>query len=526
MIKVNKIVIVGGGSAGWMTAAYLIKTFPSKQITVLESPDIPIVGVGESTLASITEFRDYLGIDEKEFMQKTNASYKMSIKFTDFYSKNSGSFHYPFGKPNFEKTASGFDDWFQIKHTYPDTPLTDFVQSYFPSSFLFENNKFATNESGMYNPYNKKTDVAYHFDATMFGLWLKESYCIPRGVSYIEGTVVDAVTSKDGIEALKLNNDSEVRADLFIDCTGFKSILLGGFLKEEFISYEDLLPNNSAWACQVPYKEKEKELEPFTHCTALKNGWCWNIPLWSRLGTGYVFSNKYTSSDEALEEFKSYLMSEKMIVPRTKEEVDSFNYRLIKMRVGIHKRTWVKNVVAIGLSAGFIEPLESNGLFTVTNFVSKLAKTLLRENVSKFDIDVYNISVYGVFRKFAEFVAMHYSLSHRDDSAYWQNINYKTFSKELETYTVSPVVGFQDLQDRKMFSNFLDPNAGITYVSVGMGYLVFDSVDIDMLRRGDSIKAFVDEQRDMFNSKKTIWRQASQHAPTLMQYLEKNIYGV
>jgi flavin-dependent dehydrogenase len=359
MINVNKVVIVGGGSAGWMTAAYLIKTFPNKQIVVLESPDIPIVGVGESTLASITEFRDYLGIDEKDFMQKTNASYKMSIKFTDFYSENGGSFHYPFGKPNFEKTASGFDDWFQIKHTYPDTPLTDFVQSYFPSSFLFENNKFATNESGVYSPYNKKTDVAYHFDATMFGLWLKESYCIPRGVSYIEGTVVDAITSKNGIEALKLNNNSEVHADLFIDCTGFKSILLGGFLKEEFISYEDLLPNNSAWACQVPYKEKEKELEPFTHCTALKNGWCWNIPLWSRLGTGYVFSNKYISSDEALEEFKSYLMSKKMIVPRTKEEVESFDYRLIKMRVGIHKRTWVKNVVAIGLSAGFIEPLES-----------------------------------------------------------------------------------------------------------------------------------------------------------------------
>lgn len=526
MINVNKVVIVGGGSAGWMTAAYLIKTFPNKQIVVLESPDIPIVGVGESTLASITEFRDYLGIDEKDFMQKTNASYKMSIKFTDFYSENGGSFHYPFGKPNFEKTASGFDDWFQIKHTYPDTPLTDFVQSYFPSSFLFENNKFATNESGVYNPYNKKTDVAYHFDATMFGLWLKESYCIPRGVSYIEGTVVDAAISEDGIEALKLTNGLDIRADLFIDCTGFKSFLLCGFLKEEFISYEDLLPNNSAWACQVPYKEKEKELEPFTHCTALKNGWCWNIPLWSRLGTGYVFSNKYVSSDEALEEFKSYLMSEKMVVPRTKEEVESFDYRLIKMRVGIHKRTWVKNVVAIGLSAGFIEPLESNGLFTVTNFVSKLAKTLLRENVSKFDIDVYNIAVYGVFRKFAEFVAMHYALSHRDDSLYWQNINSKTFSKELESYIASPVVGFQDLQDRKMFSNFLDPSAGITYVSVGMGYLVFDSVDIDMLRRGDSIKAFVDEQREMFNSKKIIWRQASQHAPTLMQYLEKNIYGV
>ena len=142
-------------------------------------------------------------------------------------------------------------------------------------------------------------------------------------------------------------------------------------LKEEFIPYGDMLPNNRAWATRMPYKDKEREMEPFTNSTALGHGWSWNIPSWERLGTGYVYSDKYISKEDALEEFKLYLMSDKMICPRTRKEVDDMEYRDIPMRVGIHKHTFVKNCVAIGLSAGFIEPLESNGLFSVHEFLFK-----------------------------------------------------------------------------------------------------------------------------------------------------------
>ena len=524
MINVNKIVIVGGGSSGWIAASYLIKTFPNIEIIVIESSDVPTVGVGESTLADFTEFRDYLEIDEKDFMRKTNASYKMSIKFTDFYDINSGGFHYPFGYPNLTDTNYGLIDWLEIKAFYPETPVNDFVNCYFPNSYLFENNKFATNSSGFYDPYNKTTDVAYHFDATLFGAWLRDDYCIPRGVLKIESTVIDFIENENGIDSLILQNGNKIKADLFIDCTGFKSLLLGKYLNEEFISYSDMLPNNKAWATKLKYKNKEKELEPYTNSTAIRNGWVWNIPLWSRIGTGYVYSDKYISSENALKEFKEHLCSNKMTIPRTKEEINDLEFVDISMRVGIHKRTWVKNVVAIGLSAGFIEPLESNGLFSTLKFTEKLSKTLLRGKVSQFDIDVYNGSVYGIFRKFAEFVSMHYSLSLREDSLYWKDISNKTFSKDFSEYKISSVVGFQDLQNKKMFTHEIKPTDGITYISVGMNYNFFDRVDQKMNLHGSDIKFYIDSQIKFFNEKKKKWELASKAAPTLYKYLEENIH--
>lgn len=322
MIKpCQKIVIVGGGSAGWMTAALLIKAFPTKDIFVIESPDYPILGVGESTLGGINSYCNYLGIDEKDFMTYTDASYKMSIKFTDFYEKDGGAFHYPFGVP-YTKDVDGMHDWFIKKHIYPDTPIEDYVRCYFPSAALFEQNKFSLNKYGQFDNYNPDWDVAYHFDATKFGLWLKNNYCLPRGVRLITDTVKDAAISDKGIDSLNLNNGGSIEADLFVDCTGFKSLLLGEYLKEPFNSYSDVLPNNRAWATRMPYKNKEEELEPFTNSTALGNGWVWNIPIWERLGTGYVYSDKYISPEDAKEEFKQHLMSNKMLFPRTREEVE------------------------------------------------------------------------------------------------------------------------------------------------------------------------------------------------------------
>ena len=314
MIKpLQKIVIVGVGSAGWMTAAALVKAFPEKDILVVESPDFAILGVGESTLGGINGYCKYLGIDEKDFMTYTDASYKMSIKFTDFYEKNSGAFHYPFGEPFVKDTHDGMHDWFYKKYFYPDTPIEDFVRCYFPSAALFEQNKFALNKYQQFDNYNPDWDVAYHFDATKFGLWLKERYCLPRGVRLITDTVSHVNVSETGITSLELQSGGHLSADLYIDCTGFKSLLLGEALKEPFISYEDMLPNNRAWATRMPYKDKEKELEPFTNSTAIGNGWVWNIPSWERLGTGYVYSDKYISPEDAKEEFKQHLMSDKMV---------------------------------------------------------------------------------------------------------------------------------------------------------------------------------------------------------------------
>jgi hypothetical protein len=521
---INKIVIVGGGSSGWISAAFLKKTFPEKEIVVIESPNVPTIGVGESTLADITNFREYLEIDEKEFMRATDASYKMSIKFNDFYNVDSGGFHYPFRAPHIYDTQNGLSDWLEIKAFYPEIPNEDFVRCYFPHAALFENNKYTLNNDGAFGVWNPKSDVAYHMDATKFGSWLRDKYCLPLGVVLLRTEVENASMSEDGISHLILSNGDTISADLYVDCTGFKSLLLGGYLKEPFTSYSDILPNNRSWAAQIQYEDKEKELEGFTNCTALKNGWAWNTPLWSRLGTGYVYSDKYISPEDAKEEFKQYLMSNKMAVPRTRQQVDSLTYKDVYIKVGIHERTWVKNVVAIGLSAGFIEPLESNGLFSVFRFIAALSKSLLREEVSKLDRDVYNYAVKGMFDNFTEFVALHYALSVRRDTEYWTDVSKRTYSKTIENMEPSSLQGVFDLQNRKMFTNIPDTLAGISYISVGMNYHFFDRVTQKLNIVGNNIKPYVDSNLKLFNAKKSQWNKAAENAPSLNKYLEDNIY--
>jgi tryptophan halogenase len=527
MIKsVDRITIVGGGSAGWMTAAILVKAFPEKTITVIESPDIPIVGVGESTIAQINDYIQFLGIDEQDFMSFTDASYKLSIKFTDFYEKSAGGFHYPFGEPVLDDTVDGIHDWYYKKALYPDTPVQDFVHSYYPTGYLLDANKFSTNSQGFFHKFDPKWHAAYHFDATKFGTWLRDRYCIPRGVTHIVNEVVDIETDDTGIKQLTLDSGKYITSDLFVDCTGWKSLLLAGALNETFNSYADMLPNNRAWATRLPYQDKELELEPYTNCTALGHGWVWNIPLWSRIGTGYVYSDTYISAEDALEEFKQYLMSNKVPCPKTREQVDALEYRDIPMRVGIHNRTWVKNVVAIGLSAGFIEPLESNGLFTVHEFLFKLIKTLERPAVTQWDIDVYNASCLTIFRNFAEFVALHYALSIRTDTDYWIANGDRTYSPGLSSLQPQSFHGFYDLQHRKMFTGIAPINAGITRISIGMNYMILDSTSIQLQQNRDGVdyKEVYASTFKIFEKKKTYWKAATEMEPTLYKYLKTTIY--
>ena len=528
MLKpVNRIVVVGGGSAGWMSAAALVKAFPEKEIIVIESPNVPIVGVGESTLGGINDYCKFLGINEKDFMSYTNASYKMSIKFTDFYEKDAGGFHYPFGRPVVEGTNDGMTDWLVKKALYPDTPIQDFVDCFFPAAALWNENKFGLNKYGMFDNYNPDNDVAYHFDATKFGAWLREKYCKPRGVKHLATTVVDIKVNDLGIEKLILESGEEVTADLYVDCTGFKSILLAGALQEPFKSYNDMLPNNRAWATQLPYKDKEKELEPFTNSIALGNGWVWNIPSWERLGTGYVYSDKFISPEDAKEEFKQYLMSDKIVCVRTREEVDALEFRDIQMRVGIHERTFVKNVVAIGLSAGFIEPLESNGLYTVHEFLFKLIKTLERPAVTQWDKDVYNGSCFAMWRNFAEFVALHYALSIRNDTEYWKANANRTYSPGMVSMSPDTAIGFYKLQSAKMFDFRNDSNiAGINWIGVGMNYFVLDKTTLAVRQNHfhEDFKIGYANIFNMFEERKARWKESAKIHVSLYQYLKIHIH--
>src|SRR5210317_565419 len=456
----KKIMIVGGGSAGWMTAATLIKCFPEKSITLIESPNIPTVGVGESTLGKIRSWTTLLGIKDEEFIPYTDASYKLSIKFTDFYKKGE-AFHYPFGEPNSDNNLAKHNDWWFKKMYKPETPNSDYADCIFPQMALVNENKFFLNEEQII-PYDPLNHSAFHFDATKFGLWLRDHYCIPRGVKHIKEDIKTIEQDENGIKSLNKKH----KADLFIDCTGFKSLLLGETLKEEFISFEDMLPNNKAWATKIHYKNKKKELECYTNCTAIENGWVWNIPMWTRIGTGYVYSDKFVDDETALKEFKKHLGKR---APKNKSD-----YKNIKMRVGIHKRLWVKNVVAIGLSADFIEPLESNGLFSVHEFLGKLIRNMTRDKISQWDRDSFSTSCRQIFQNFAEFVAEHYALSHRDDTEYWKaNLN-KEWVKDLVNRQPTLTHGISRTIVDRNFDFRFDLTAGVSCISAGMHWAPTD----------------------------------------------------
>ena len=499
-MKVNDIIIVGGGSAGWMAAAILIKCFPNKNITLIESPNIPTVGVGESTIGQIRGWLKLLDIKDEDFIPHTDASLKLSIKFTDFYKKGQ-SFHYPFGQSNIDGNYAGTNDWWLKKSLYPETPNSDYADCIYPQMALVNENKF-------------KDDVpyAYHFDATKFGIWLRDHYCIPKGVKHLKEDVWSIEQDDNGIQSL----NQKYTADLFIDCTGFKSLLLGETLKEEFISYNDLLPNNTAWATKLPYTNKKKQLVGYTNCTAIENGWVWNIPLWNRMGTGYVYSDKFVDDDTALNQLQNHL--------GTKE----LDFKKIKMRVGIHKRLWVKNVAAIGLSAGFIEPLESNGLFTVHEFLLELIRNLQREKVSQWDRDNFSYTCRQIYTNFAEFVASHYALSHRDETEYWKYMMNKEWSSDL-TNRINPVtVGIVKNVIKRNFDYEHDNNdsgfhtiaAGMNWAPTDLNTIIRKTYDNDLTHWTN----YFNEVTKHLENKKKMWKSSVKKVPTLYDFLQSKYY--
>ncbi len=509
-MKTDKILIVGGGSAGWMTAATLIKSFPKKQITLIESPNIKTVGVGESTIGGIKNWTKYLDIEDDEFFKATDATYKLSIRFENFYNKKDGGFHYPFGDANLDGNHAKLNDWVFKKHLYPKTHRSNFAESMYPQMALVNENKLFDNHNNEI-PFNFKRDTAYHFDATKFGLFLRDKYCLPKGVKHIKENIDSIQTNEKGIKSL----NNKYTADLFIDCTGFRSLLLDKTLKEPFESYQDILPNNSAWATRVPYDNKRKQLNGYTNCEAMSAGWIWTIPLWSRIGTGYVYSDKYISDEDALKEFKNHIGQEDL------------EFNKIKMRVGIQKRLWVKNVVAIGLSAGFIEPLESNGLFSVHEFLIRLVRNMQRDVVTQWDRDNFTFQCKTVFRNFAEFVALHYALSNRDDTRYWKDISNKSWEQSL--INLKPLLqnGFLKAALDRNYAYHYNHLFGLPCIAFGMGWYPTEASTVKYYGQMND-KEFKEKYLPIvkkLDKKVSMWKKAIKDKTSIYDYHKQKFYA-
>ena len=510
----KKIIVVGGGTAGWMTAATLIRFFSKTDITVIASPDEPIIGVGESTLGQINNWLRMLDIKDEDFMKECGATYKLSIRFENFYRLGDGGFHYPFGDPCLRGTKAELNDWYFKTILEPQTHRMDYAESFYPSMALVTQNRL-TEKDIFGKDWSLANDAAYHFDAIKFGQWLKNKYCLPKGVKYIAEHINTIEQDDEGIKSLNHKH----KADLFIDCTGFKSILLGGALKEPFKKY-DYLPNNRAWAVQIPYRNRTNQFVPYTNCTAIQNGWVWYVPLWHRIGTGYVYSTKYISDEEALEEFKYYLGHPTFMYYPIRDPFahkdkgkdggtrwdprwpDKFTFKHIKFEGGYRERSWVKNVCAIGLAAGFVEPLEGNGLFTVHENLHVLLRCLGREKcedpVSQYIRDGYNYAVLRQLTIFAEFVGLHFALSTRTDTPYWRDIKKRTFPFDKTNYATSS--DFQRSAVCKFELNRYPPYGGLHCISTGMGW---DATDLPTLMN----KNFINTKKEF----KKLWGKAVSH---------------
>ena len=519
---------MGGGSSGWMSAATFATQLPNIDVTIIESPDFPILGVGESTLGGIKHWSSLIGLEDKDLLTETDGSYKLSIKFTDWLGKDTGGFHYPFGEAQRPIEQVAQNDWWFLKGNRGGLDQNSFARCHYPIAAVSENNKISDDSSGKTPGFSFVQDVAFHFDATALGQYLKKKICLPKGVKLINSTVEKINTNDDGIESLILQNKEKVTADLYIDCTGFKSLLLEGALGVKFNSIENIIPNNKAWATHIPYTDKNKQLEPFTNCTALSNGWTWNIPLWSRIGAGYVYSDKYISDDEALEEFKDYIRTRYDNVP-----IEDLEFKPITMRNGIHEKTWEKNVVAIGLSSGFVEPLESTGLMTTYEWLLSLIYTLRKDFVNQWDRDAFNYALRNIFYGHANFVGMHYALSSRDDTPYWQDITERvridpTINNSLnyETEMGENLELLYYATSAYKYHQFREGTAGFQCVAAGMNY---SPIDAQMHRSLGKLKGFdpemhCDRLQELYRETQQKYINYAETLPSLYEYLCKTIH--
>jgi 2-polyprenyl-6-methoxyphenol hydroxylase-like FAD-dependent oxidoreductase len=393
----KRIVVVGGGAAGWMTAAALATALKGSTVELVESEEIGIVGVGEATFPSIRNFHRLLGIDEAEFLRATNGSYKLGIEFRDWRVGGESYFH-TFG--DFGELSGPNAVWGQY-HRLGEAGLGALGEQCLPSVMASRGRFMVPREEHRY-------DYAYHFDAALYAGFLRK-LAEQRGARRTEGRIVEVARRADGgVDRLTLADGRVVAGDLYIDCSGFASLLLGRALGEPFVDFSHWLPVDRAWAC--PSERIGTELTPYTRATALEAGWAWRIPLQNRVGNGHVFASRYIDEESARAQLLQQLDSPALAEPR-----------LLRFQTGHRARAWVHNVVALGLSAGFLEPLESTSIFLVQRGLGKLIDLLLSgAPLTEPVVADYNSVNARQFARVRDFIILHYCLSARRDSALWR----------------------------------------------------------------------------------------------------------
>jgi len=467
--RLDNIVVVGGGSAGWMTALLVKARLPLSNITVIESQELGILGAGEGTTPMFVNFLTYADISISTLISRCNATFKNALKFTNWNGDNTYYYH------NFSPTVSQANSLtsfhnqrnFGKYNTFYGTNLLsktsseelDFV------SILNEKNKVGQVEpnamfGNQWNQYKQTAMYGVHFDAVLLANTLKE-IGVERGIAVIEGKVTEVISSNNGdITGLLLDNDQKVNLDFVFDCSGFHRLLIGNHFKKDWVSLSEHLKCDSALPFFVPISE---DIPPYTECIAMKYGWIWKIPLQNRFGCGYVFDSSFISEKEAAKELEEYL--------GYTPEYPRKNKGSFKFNAGYYSETWVNNCIAVGLSSSFVEPLEATSIgVTLLNLATALSNPWRLANGSDTDRKIYNTQFSKLMDEIGAFIYMHY-MTQRSDTNFWLQFKDKNLAperlKELLVLAETHVLDIFDIDrnwDAFNYSSFMEVGLGTRLV--------------------------------------------------------------
>lgn len=410
---VNKVVVLGGGTSGWLSAALIKKMLgQSIQVELVESEEIGTVGVGEATIPPIKLLNNVLGLDEAEFLRETKGTIKLAIKFENWRTQGE-SYYHTFGAPGKSLAFCHFHHLWKRSQSFGNT---NSLWQYDLNYLCAEQGKFA-----QINARDPILDMpyAYHFDATLYAGYLRR-FSEKLGVVRTEGLVEDAVQDKDSgfIQSLVLKSGQKVEGDLFIDCSGFRGLLIQQKLGTGYDDWSHLLPCDSALA--VPSERLDKTL-PYTRSIAHEAGWQWRIPLQHRNGNGMVFSSAHWDRDDAEKALMSNLDSKALGEPK-----------LIRFKTGRRRKQWNRNVIAVGLSSGFLEPLESTSIHLIQSAIVRLIQLFPHQGIQQASVDEYNKQSHIEFEQIRDFLILHYHVNERDDSQFWRDMRHMEVPDSLK----------------------------------------------------------------------------------------------
>ncbi len=404
--NIGDIVVVGGGTAGWMAAASLVHFLRAAgtRITLVESSEIGTVGVGEATIPPIMDFIRVLGLDEDQLIKRCNGTFKLGIRFNDWREIGSSFFH-PFGQTGYPIQGVDFSAYWLSRHLKGNTPR---LETWSLMAMAAEADRFCRPIAGHNSPLSQIT-YALHFDASLFAEFLRE-YALERGVIRIDAKIASAELKGDTgfIECLRLEDGRSVPGDLFIDCSGFRGLLIEETLGSGYEDWRRWLPCDRAVAVQ---SERNGPLSAHTLATAREAGWQWRIPLQNRVGNGYVYCSGHIDDDAATQALLGSLEAKAITTPR-----------VLRFTTGRRKKFWNKNCVALGLAGGFLEPLESTSIHLVQRGLALLLKLFPDRHFDEADQDQYNSMLAYEFERIRDFILLHYLPSRRDDSAFWRDV--------------------------------------------------------------------------------------------------------